>query len=180
MALTFLTGGVRSGKSALAVALARRWSGPVAVVATAEAGDADMAARIAAHRAERPAGWRTVEEPLDLGTALGRIDDASLVIVDCLALWVANLLGVGVDGTEIVRRAAAAAEHAAARPAPTYGVSNEVGSGIVPVNALAREYSGILGRVNQRWAAASADALLVVAGRAVRLSDPFALVAVDG
>src|SRR6185503_1073686 len=117
MALTLLLGGARSGKSALAERLAARWDGPVTVVVTAEARDAEMAERIRRHRARRPAGWRTVEEPVG-------------------------------------RRARSAAAAAAARAAPTVVVSNEVGAGIVPADALSRRYRDLLGEVNAVWAAA--------------------------
>lgn len=94
-----LLGGARSGKSALAGELALGSGRPVVVVATAQAGDADMARRIAAHRAERPDGWHTVEEPIELGTTVVAAPPGTLVVVDCLTLWVSNLLlgGESVD-----------------------------------------------------------------------------------
>ena len=174
MALTLLLGGARSGKSALAQRLAGRWGGPVTVVATGQARDAEMAERIARHRAARPAGWRTVEEPLELESALAAAAGDACVVVDCLTLWVANLLGRGLADTEVAARARAAAAAAAARPAPTVAVSNEVGSGIVPADPLSRRYRDLLGQVNAVWAAAADQALLLVAGRAVPLLDPLA------
>ncbi|HSO56316.1 MAG TPA: bifunctional adenosylcobinamide kinase/adenosylcobinamide-phosphate guanylyltransferase, partial [Actinomycetes bacterium] len=96
MALTLLLGGARSGKSALAERLAARFDGPVAVVVTAEARDAEMAERIRRHRAGRPAGWRTVEEPLDLEAAIARAPEDALVLLDCLTLWVSNLMEQGL------------------------------------------------------------------------------------
>jgi adenosyl cobinamide kinase/adenosyl cobinamide phosphate guanylyltransferase len=172
MALTVLLGGARSGKSALAQRLAGRWDGPVAVVATGQPGDAEMAERIARHRAARPAGWVTVEEPLALEAALAAAPGDAFVVVDCLTLWVSNLLGHGLDDAEVEDRARAAAGAAAARAAPTVAVSNEVGSGIVPADPLARRYRDLLGQVNAVWAAAADRALLLVAGRAVALADP--------
>ena len=176
MALTFLTGGVRSGKSRLAVTLAERYAGPVFFIATAEAGDAEMAARIAVHRAERPSGWHTVEAPRDLPAALSKVPDGAMVVIDCVSLWVSNELGAGLDGASIEAAARAVATCAAERTGPVVCVSNEVGSGIIPINALARTYGDVLGRVNQRLAAVAAPALLIVAGRALRLADPFDLV----
>jgi adenosyl cobinamide kinase/adenosyl cobinamide phosphate guanylyltransferase len=175
MGLTLLLGGARSGKSALAQRLAGRWGGPVTVVATGQARDAEMAERIARHRAARPAGWGTVEEPLELAAALAAADGDAFVVVDCLTLWVSNLLEQGLDDAEVEARARAAAAAAAARAAPTVAVSNEVGAGIVPAEPLARRYRDLLGQVNAAWAAAADQALLLVAGRAVPLADPLEL-----
>ena len=175
MALTVLLGGARSGKSALAQRLAGRWDGPVTVVATGQARDAEMAERIARHRAARPAGWDTVEEPLELAAALGARGRDTFVVVDCLTLWVSNLLGQGLTDAEVGARAGAAAATAAGRTAPTVAVSNEVGSGIVPAEPLARRYRDLLGQVNGVWAAAADRALLLVAGRALPLTDPLEL-----
>ena len=176
MALTLLLGGARSGKSALAERLAARWDGPVTVVVTAEAGDAEMAERIRRHRARRPAGWRTVEEPLDLEAALAGAPAGAQVLVDCLTLGVANLIGQqDLTDEQVGRRARSAAAAAPPWAAPTVVVSNEVGAGIVPADALSRRYRDLLGEVNAVWAAAADHALLLVAGRAVPLLDPLAL-----
>jgi adenosyl cobinamide kinase/adenosyl cobinamide phosphate guanylyltransferase len=172
MALTLLLGGARSGKSALAARLAGRWPGPVTVVATGEAGDAEMAERIRRHRAARPGHWATVEEPLELEAALAKAPEASFVLLDCLTLWVANLLGRGLDDGQVLARARSAAAAASARAAPTVTVSNEVGAGIVPADPLARRYRDLLGQVNAIWAEAADQVLLLVAGRAVPLVDP--------
>jgi adenosylcobinamide kinase/adenosylcobinamide-phosphate guanylyltransferase len=163
--LVVLLGGARSGKSALAVDLARRSGAAVTVIATAEALDAEMAERIAAHRAERPAGWRTVEEPLELRAAIEDVPPADTLVLDCLSLWVANVL----ERDSVEREAAAAARVAAARPGLTVAVSNEVGLGVVPATPLGRAYRDVLGRVNAAWVAVADDAALVVAGRALRL-----------
>lgn len=170
--LTLLIGGARSGKSALAVDLGLAWSGPVTFVATAEALDDDMAQRIERHRAERP-GWDTVEEALALDATLAATPGDHLVIVDCLTLWVSNLLLADVDEAAIVEHARAASATAASRTSPTIAITNEVGLGIVPANELARRYQDALGRVNQCWATAAARSLLLVAGRAVELRDPW-------
>jgi adenosyl cobinamide kinase/adenosyl cobinamide phosphate guanylyltransferase len=172
MALTLLLGGARSGKSALAVRVARGFAGPVEVVVTAEARDAEMAARIRRHRDERPRDWRTIEAPRELEAALQGAAAGALVIVDCLTLWVSNLMEQGLDDPAVARRARAAAALAAARAAPTLAVSNEVGSGVVPAAALARRYRDLLGQVNAAWAAAATRTLLLVAGRALPLQDP--------
>jgi adenosylcobinamide kinase/adenosylcobinamide-phosphate guanylyltransferase len=175
--LGLIVGGARSGKSRAAVALAARTGRPVVFVATAEARDDEMADRIGRHRAERPAGWVTVEEPVSLGSALGAAPAGACVIVDCLSLWVANLMEAGWDAPRIEREAASTAAVAAGRGAPTVAVTNEVGMAIVPGNALARAYRDVLGRVNAEWAAAACWTVLAVAGRLVELPDPEVVVA---
>jgi adenosyl cobinamide kinase/adenosyl cobinamide phosphate guanylyltransferase len=177
MPLTLLLGGARSGKSALATRLAAAWAGPVALVVTAEARDAEMAERIRRHRAQRPAAWQVLERPLELEAALAEAPADALVVLDCLTLWVSNVLEQGLTDAQVERRAAAAAAAAAARAAPTVAVSNEVGAGIVPAGALARRYRDLLGAVNTIWAGAAEEALLLVAGRAVPLLDPMAVLA---
>jgi adenosylcobinamide kinase / adenosylcobinamide-phosphate guanylyltransferase len=172
MSLLVILGGARSGKSRLAGEMGKRWPGRVAVIVTAEARDDEMADRIRRHRSERPADWVTVEEPLDLDAALGSIPDDTLVIVDCLTLWLSNLLEKGVEDSEIEELAWSAAAVAAARPADTIVVSNEVGSGIVPASAIARRFQDLLGRVNSIWADAADRSLLVVAGRILSLQHP--------
>ena len=165
MGLVLLTGGARSGKSRLAVDLAARHEGPVVVVATAEALDEEMTARIRAHREARPASWATVEEPIELGRALEDAPPDAFVLVDCLSLWVANLMGRELPDEEIVAGSRAAASLAAAREHGAVAVTNEVGSAIVPENRLARRYRDLLGTVNADWAAVSTRVGLVVAGR---------------
>jgi adenosyl cobinamide kinase/adenosyl cobinamide phosphate guanylyltransferase len=166
--LTFITGGARSGKSSHALRLAGAAGTAVALIATAEARDAEMLDRITAHRRERPDTWRTVEEPLDLAGALRGLADDEFAVVDCLSLWVSNLLA-GSAPAAIEGLAVEAATLAAARAGGCVAVSNEVGMGIVPANALARSYRDVLGRVNAIWAEAAEDALLAVAGRVLRL-----------
>ena len=168
MAMTLLLGGAASGKSRSAAALAARTGRSVTVIATAEALDDEMTARIARHRRERPQGWAVIEEPLDLTGAVERARGAT--IVDCLTLWVSNLLGDDLGDEEIADRAAAAAKACAVRPEPTIVISNEVGSGIVPMHPLARRYRDVLGRVNAMFADEADVVALMVAGRAVRLS----------
>jgi adenosyl cobinamide kinase/adenosyl cobinamide phosphate guanylyltransferase len=170
--LTLLLGGARSGKSALAVEMGRRHDGPVVFLATAPpSADADMDDRIARHRAERP-DWPTIEEPHDLAAALGRCGDA-LVVVDCLTLWVSNLMGRGDGDIDVETASADAVACATARTAPTVVVSNEVGLGVHPETELGLRYRDLLGRVNQQWARGADTTLFMVAGRAVRLDDPW-------
>jgi adenosylcobinamide kinase / adenosylcobinamide-phosphate guanylyltransferase len=165
---TVLLGGARSGKSALAVELGRRWGGAVSFVATAEVRDEDMRRRVARHSRERPEGWNLVEEPLGLeALPLWRSDE--LVIVDCLTLWVANLLDARGDEEAIVEQARRLAELAGERRCPTIFVSNEVGLGIVPATPLGRRFRDLLGGVNRIFVERADHALFLVAGRVLRL-----------
>lgn len=170
MSLTFLLGGARSGKSSLAVGLAREWRGPVTFIATAEAGDDEMAERIRLHRVERPAEWTTVEAQLDVRSAVETAPEEAAILLDCLSLWVANLLARGDEAAEIEAENDALSALAAARRALTVVVSNEVGLGVVPPTELGRLYRDVLGRVNARWAAEAEHAAFVVAGRSLPLS----------
>ena len=133
--------------------------------------DEEMAARIAAHRAERPAGWLTVEEPYALEAAVAAADVSHTVVVDCLTLWTANALARDGDPELVLAAATSAAGAAADREALTIAVSNEVGLGIVPLEPLSRAYRDLLGSVNRAWVEASAEAAFVVAGRALVLRD---------
>jgi adenosylcobinamide kinase/adenosylcobinamide-phosphate guanylyltransferase len=176
-ALTLLTGGVRSGKSARALSLAHERSGgkPVLFVATAQALDEEMRARIAVHRSERPAHWITLEEPQDLANALhARVnadaDRPALVVIDCLTFWVSNILLALDDDIDaealLADRTRALLEvfrlyHATT---PTLVVTNEVGLGVVPATSLGRRYRDALGRVNQIVAAAADEVILLVSG----------------
>ena len=164
--VTLVLGGARSGKSRRAEALVERWPEPWRYVATAEAFDGEMAERISRHRARRGPGWRTVEAPRDLAGALRGAAPGMPVLVDCLTLWLSNLLLAEADPEP-----AADALEGALREArgPVVLVSNEVGSGIVPENALARRFRDAQGRLNQRVAALADRAELVVAGLPVRL-----------
>jgi adenosyl cobinamide kinase/adenosyl cobinamide phosphate guanylyltransferase len=170
--LTVLLGGARSGKSSLAVEIGRRAGRSVTVVVTATPFDDDLAARIVRHRLERP-DWPTIEEPEDLLGALARCPDDHLVIVDCLTVWVGNLVVAGVEHAEVEQRAVELARALAVRPGPTVVISNEVGMGVHPPTALGRQYQDLLGRVNQTVVASADRAMLLVAGRAIVLTDPW-------
>jgi adenosyl cobinamide kinase/adenosyl cobinamide phosphate guanylyltransferase len=124
--------------------------------------------RIAAHRLERPTEWTTIEEPLALGAALDAAGGGACVVVDCLALWTANVLTArGADAA--MAEAREAARVAAERAGPTLAVTNEVGMGVVPATPLGREFRDVLGTVNALWSRAAAEAFLVVAGRRLAL-----------
>jgi len=166
--LTVLTGGARSGKSSLAVAWGRRHRGPVVFVATAPLLDDNMRDRAARHREERP-DWPTIEEQHDIeSTILGSPADA-LVIVDCITLWVSNLMWRGDDDTQVGRAAESLANTARSSAAKVVAVTNEVGLGVHPETELGRRYRDLLGRVNRILVDASDRAFLLVSGRPIPL-----------
>jgi adenosylcobinamide kinase/adenosylcobinamide-phosphate guanylyltransferase len=166
--IVFVTGGARSGKSTFAERRAAVPGEAVTYLATAQALDAEMTDRIGRHRAGRPAGWVTVEEPLDVPGALHAAATPT-VLLDCLSLWVSNLIFAELSDETILARMDALLAAARARPGLTLLVTNEVGLGIVPDNALARRYRDLLGWVNQRAAAESDEAWLLVSGLPVQL-----------
>jgi adenosyl cobinamide kinase/adenosyl cobinamide phosphate guanylyltransferase len=170
MGFTFLLGGARSGKSTLALRLARESGRPVVFMATSEPRDEEMVERIERHRRERSPDWSTVEAPLDLVGALAAAPEEACVVLDCLTLWTANALEAGWSDEAVARAAEEVARLAAARHAPTVAVSNEVGLGVVPDTPLGRRYRDVHGRVNAAFAAQAERACLVVAGRALELS----------
>jgi len=163
--VTLVLGGARSGKSHYAEKLA---SGAVVVtyIATAQPCDTEMAEKIRFHRESRPKGWRTVEEPLELGPAVAECSAASdYIIVDCLTIFAANLLEASRENAAAKSRRVAQLIGALGSPAcPVALVSNEVGSGVVPANALGRRYRDLLGEINQQVAARADNVLLMVAG----------------
>jgi adenosylcobinamide kinase/adenosylcobinamide-phosphate guanylyltransferase len=160
-----LLGGARSGKSRIAQTRAEALPGELVYIATGEALDAEMAERIARHRAERGARWRTVEAPLDLPEAIRR-EGVGVLLVDCLTLWLSNLILGEHDIAAATDRLLAALDTARST---VLLVSNEVGMGIVPENALARRFRDEAGRLNQRVAAAADEVLLVAAGLPLRM-----------
>jgi len=179
--LTLILGGARSGKSAFAERLASRHSGRVCYVATAEAKDEEMRARIAVHRASRPPHWQTVEAPIEVHAALAAAGRPDAVLLDCLTLWTSNLLlqtldpdAIAPDRVGEAEGQVTAAVDAVLRwredsSASLYIVSNEVGMGITPPYPLGRVFQDILGRLNQRLAGAAEEVFLVVTGLALPL-----------
>jgi adenosylcobinamide kinase/adenosylcobinamide-phosphate guanylyltransferase len=160
--LTLVLGGMRSGKSRHAESLITASASPPWIyIATAQALDAEMTERIAHHRARRGAEWRTVEAPHDLAGAIGNAPPDAAVLVDCLTLWLTNRMLAEVD---IEADTTALEKALAQRRGPTVLVSNEVGSGVVPDNALARRFADLQGRLNQRIAGRADRVVLVVAG----------------
>jgi adenosylcobinamide kinase/adenosylcobinamide-phosphate guanylyltransferase len=161
---TLVLGGVRSGKSRHAESVAREAVGSTTVIATGTAGDEEMAARIAAHRARRPAHWTVIEEPLHLSSALTRASNAdSVIIIDCLTLWLSNLLlhtNPRLLDNEVEGLIATLPE----LPGSLILVGNEVGFGIMPINDLARRFGDAAGLLHQRLAAACDQVVLMIAG----------------
>lgn len=163
MAVVLVGGGARSGKSRFALERARR-EGPRRIfIATAEARDEEMQQRIAQHQAERGADFTTIEAPVELPAAI-READASAVVVDCLTLWLANILDRDVDAATGDLESAARASRAC-----VILVTNEVGAGIVPDNALAREFRDRAGILNQRMAETASEVYWMVFGQSLRV-----------
>jgi len=161
----FFLGGARSGKSRLAQAEAERGPAPLTFIATAEALDREMAERIARHRADRGAGWRTIEAPVDLAGAIAQVPEGT-ILVDCLTLWLSNLM---LGDHDIAGASDRLLDTVTAAPARIIFVSNEVGLGIVPETPLGRRFRDEAGRLNQRIAAMADRVLFVAAGLALRL-----------
>ncbi len=166
--VTLVLGGARSGKSAFAEQLIANHPGARVYLATAVAGDDEMRARIAEHRRRRDPAWRTVEEPYELAEALVSAASGAAVLVDCLTLWLSNLLLAKRDAKAAV---AALLETLPRLDSPVVFVGNEVGAGIVPDNPLARAFRDEAGWLNQRAAAAASRVYLVTAGLPLMLKD---------
>lgn len=167
--LIFVLGGASSGKSEVALRLAGAAS-PRAFLATGEPLDEEMAAKIARHRAERGGGWRTEEIPLDLASWFEKQGATyRVVVLDCLTLWMSNLLGSGRSEREVPAMAAALVRAIHQSAARVVVVSNELGLGLVPPDAAARRFRDLSGRVNRDFAAAADEVQVVWAGIAMRI-----------
>jgi adenosylcobinamide kinase/adenosylcobinamide-phosphate guanylyltransferase len=168
--LALVGGGARSGKSAFALALARTRGPRRVFLATAQAWDAEMAARIAAHRAERATGFETIEEPLDPLAALERASGADVLLLDCLTLWLSNLLLRGDGEAAIHEKVLALADALRAAPFAAIVVTNEVGMGIVPESPLGRTFRDVAGRAHQALAARADRVYFAMLGTVLRLA----------
>lgn len=163
--ITFITGGARSGKSSFALREASLVKGKKAYLATAQALDAEMKERIERHRKERGPDWDTFEEPTDVAQALlGREYD--VVIIDCLTIWLSNLM---LSGNDMEKETEALIKALREVDAHVFVVSNEVGMGIVPDNELARRFRDLAGSLNQKVADVADEAYMVVSGLPVRI-----------
>lgn len=167
--LTLVTGGARSGKSAFAERKMGELApgGPWRYIATAEAMDDEMRDRIVHHRARRGPEWRTVEVPRDIAGALRSSEYA--VLLDCVTLWISNLMLDGAKDEAIMAAADEAVAAARAAGVPVLFVTNEVGSGMVPNHPLSRRFRDLEGWVNQRLAAACDEVFLIVAGLPLKI-----------
>lgn len=165
--MIFLTGGARSGKSRLAVQMAGLSGKPVRYIATAMPSDEEMERRIAAHRQSRPDDWALEEAPLDVAEAVSRAGNHEFLVVDCVTLWISNLM-VGHDDEDIASEVDRVADGLAGRHDAVV-VSNEVGSGLVPMDPIGRRFRDLQGAANQRFAAAADRSFLVVAGQTIEL-----------
>ncbi len=162
LSTTLVLGGARSGKSAFATKLVRDSGLACVFIATATAGDEEMRERIARHQAQRDQAWRTIEEPLALAEALARESAADrAILIDCLTLWLSNLLHAGRNVETETRKLVAAVQQAGS---PLVLVSNEVGLGIVPDTPLGRRFRDAQGRLNQEIAAVAPNVVLLAAG----------------
>ena len=163
-------GGAASGKSRYAEAVAKRFGKRRIYMATAQAFDAETAEKISSHRAQRAGdGWRTVEAPLDLAGALDRAEPDATILIDCLTMWLSNIILAERDVEACCDTLLAAIS---ARSGPTVTVSNEVGQGIVPDNALARRFREAQGALNRRLATESDCVVAVMAGLPLALKGP--------
>lgn len=161
MTMTFILGGARSGKSRHAMLLAEREANHPVLIATAVAGDEEMRRRIAHHQRERGDRWTTVEAPLELAGAVTALAGGATAVVDCLTLWLSNLILEKRDPEAEMTQLLQVVD---ASPARLILVSNEVGLGIVPANPLGRRFRDEQGRLNQRAAEAADEVILLTAG----------------
>lgn len=166
--ITFITGGCRSGKSTLAVDLARKCHGPVSFIATGLAIDKEMSARIAQHKTQRPKEWKTFEEPDALSKRLKKPHKGT-VIIDCVTIYLTNLLMRKLSDTRIGEEMTAVIGAMKGSPADFIVVSNEVGMGIVPATALGRRFRDLAGGVNKQLAAAADTVYLTVSGLPLKI-----------
>lgn len=168
--IIFITGGARSGKSCLAERLAGEFGAPLGYIATSYAGDAEMAARIARHQARRGEAWQTLEEPLDLaGVIRGHDGYFKAMLVDCVTLWLTNLLLKHDDAPRALGDVRDLTATFAALHTPLILVSNEVGMGIVPENQLARTFRDLAGEANEMIAAAADEVYVTFSGLPLKL-----------
>ncbi len=166
----FISGGARSGKSRLAEKLAEGFGEPLCYIATGEARDREMAERIAHHRQRRGDAWQTVEEPLRVGEAIKEADGCCrAILVDCITLWITNLLFHHDAVEPVLAEVRALAELLPSLQTPLVLVSNEVGMGIVPENALARSFRDLAGQANQVLAEAADEVYVTISGIPLKL-----------
>jgi len=166
----FITGGARSGKSRLAEELALGCGAPLCYLATGSAGDGEMGERIARHRARRGDAWMTVEEPTDLAVAISAQDGGvNAILVDCVTFWLTNLLLQSGEPARVLEEVTALTRQIPLLRTPLILVSNEVGMGIVPENALARTFRDLAGEANEILARAADEVYVTISGLPLKL-----------
>lgn len=171
MSFVFITGGARSGKSDYAMSLAEKSRGRLVYIATATPGDDEMRERIENHRRSRGMNWKTIEETLDLSGAVSSLGGENTVVIDCLTLWLTNLMMQDMETFEdvAVNKARELAEAFRMFKGTAIAVSNEVGLGIVPENALSRRFRDVAGLANRVMAASADEVYWVVSGIPVKI-----------
>ncbi len=174
--LTLVLGGVRSGKSGFAKGLCEGAEGAdmggesaLLYIATAEGLDDEMRGRIRRHQSERGGAWVTLEEPVEVAARLSKAPRGSVILLDCLTLWLSNLMGLGLEDEEILVRVDELAGIMSRSSSAVVAVSNDVGGGVMPANALARRFGDLSGFMNQRMAGAADEVYFLTAGIPRRL-----------
>lgn len=167
---TFVVGGARSGKSSFALKLAEASGSPRLYIATARPLDSEMEERIRTHREERGGGWDTLEETVEVSGGVMKAGEGyRVVLVDCLTLWLTNLLMAGLDDSSVKREVDGLIEAFKGASAKVIAVSNEVGLGVVPGDPLSRRFRDLSGTMNQRMASAAKEAYFVASGIPIRM-----------
>ncbi len=165
----FVTGGARSGKSTFALRFAEAMEGSKVYLATATPLDSEMEERIKRHRDARGKIWSTVEEPRDVVGVIEQRKDSGVILLDCITMWIANLLEEGFDDEEILEEVERFVDLCARADACVVVVSNELGMGIVPENPVARRFRDLCGTINQRIAGRADEVYFVVSGMSLRI-----------
>lgn len=167
--VVFITGGARSGKSRFAQRQAASLGLPIAYVATASARDEEMRARIEEHKRSRPKEWLTLEEESDLIGALSSLKKVHAVIIDCLTLWISNLMEKDLNDSQVLSRTEELLVYMKTSPHDFFIVSNEVGCGVVPLTPIGRRFRDLQGLVNQMVAERADEVYLMVCGLPLRV-----------
>ncbi|OGW75190.1 MAG: bifunctional adenosylcobinamide kinase/adenosylcobinamide-phosphate guanylyltransferase [Omnitrophica bacterium RBG_13_46_9] len=166
----FIVGGARSGKSRYAQGLAKKIGKKIAFIATCIPGDSEMRERVRLHKKKRPRHWKVIEEPMDVKFALSKLKNRSdVVVIDCLGLFISNLLSAGLSENMITKKIASLASFLSKAEFTSIVVSNEVGGGIVPENALARKFRDLTGLANQVMARKADTVIFMQSGVPLRI-----------
>ena len=167
---TLILGGIKSGKSRYAENVANQWNGSVNLIATATANDEEMFTRIERHKSERNSGFKVVEEPIYLGSAIAKYTATDCVVVDCLTLWITNLLLMNKTNTTMEKERSDFLNALKISPSQILLVSNESNMGIMPLGDLTRRYCDEIGLIHQELGAICNEVYLMVAGKPLKIS----------